>query len=73
MIPHNHSLQARVSWQAGDLVIWSNVAVLHTPTFDYDPDLPRSGDRAVGIGERPFLDRNSLGRRKALALERLAV
>ena len=38
-------------------------------TFDYADGTKRAGDRAVGIGEKPFFNPKSLSRREALALE----
>lgn len=46
--------------------IWDNRSVFHSATFDYDGIGERSGNRAVGIGERPYLDPNSLSRTTAL-------
>jgi hypothetical protein len=40
--------------------------VFHTATFDYDLEGERFGNRAVGLGERPYLDPNSTSRRLAL-------
>lgn len=48
--------------------IWDNRSVFHTATFDYDGFGDRLGNRAVGIGERPYLDPNSSSRREALGL-----
>jgi len=49
--------------------IWDNRSVFHTATFDYlDGSYgERFGNRAVGLGERPYLDPNSTSRREALA------
>jgi alpha-ketoglutarate-dependent taurine dioxygenase len=49
--------------------IWDNRSVFHTATFDYlDGSYgERFGNRAVGLGERPYLDPNSTSRRAALA------
>jgi hypothetical protein len=41
--------------------------VFHTATFDYDLEGERFGNRAVGLGERPYLDPNSTSRRAALS------
>lgn len=53
----SHDAQVRYSWSEGDLCIWDNSCVLHSATFDYDPTLERSGDRAVFVGETPYFDR----------------
>lgn len=47
--------------------IWDNRSVFHTATFDYAGQGERFGNRAVGLGERPYLDPNSTSRRTALA------
>jgi hypothetical protein len=47
-----------------DTAIWDNRSVYHAATFDYDG--ARTGQRAVSLGERPYLDPNSTGRREAL-------
>jgi alpha-ketoglutarate-dependent taurine dioxygenase len=50
------------------VAIWDNRSVFHTATFDYlDGNYgERFGNRAVGLGERPYLDPNSTSRRAAL-------
>ncbi|OJD36121.1 family taurine catabolism dioxygenase [Diplodia corticola] len=66
----NHELQVRFRWQnKNDIAIWDNRSVFHSATFDYDHIGPRFGNRAVGIGERPFFDPKSSSRREALARE----
>lgn len=47
--------------------IWDNRSVYHTATFDYDGFGSRTGQRAVSLGERPYLDPKSTSRREALA------
>lgn len=49
--------------------IWDNRSVFHSATFDYDNLGERTGNRAVGIGEAPYLDPNSKSRRETLAAE----
>lgn len=49
------------------IAIWDNRSVYHAATWDYDDLGPRTGHRAVGLGERPYLDPQSIGRREALA------
>jgi alpha-ketoglutarate-dependent taurine dioxygenase len=51
-----------IRWAA----IWDNRSVFHTATFDYDDQGERFGNRAVGLGERPYFDPNSTSRRAAL-------
>jgi alpha-ketoglutarate-dependent taurine dioxygenase len=66
LIVENHDLQVRNRWaNPNDLAIWDNRSVYHTATYDYDG--PRTGQRAVSLGERPYLDPQSVSRRHALA------
>lgn len=68
LIVENHDLQVRNRWVSpNDLAIWDNRSVYHTATYDYDG--PRTGQRAVSLGERPYLDPQSSGRREALHAE----
>lgn len=48
--------------------IWDNRSAFHTATFDYDGLGERFGNRVVGIGERPFLDPNSVSKADALTV-----
>ncbi|CRL25909.1 Taurine catabolism dioxygenase TauD/TfdA [Penicillium camemberti] len=67
LIVENHDLQVRKRWEnPNDLAIWDNRSVYHAATWDYDGLGPRTGHRAVGLGERPYLDPKSIGRREAL-------
>ncbi|KAL9067073.1 MAG: hypothetical protein Q9161_007163 [Pseudevernia consocians] len=66
LITENHQLQLRVKWHPEDLVIWDNRAVYHCATFDYDAK--RVGNRICGVGEKPYLDSRSSGRRYAMNL-----
>ena len=67
LIVENHDLQVRHRWQnVNDLAIWDNRSVYHTATFDYDGLGTRTGQRAVSLGERPYLDPKSTSRREAL-------
>jgi hypothetical protein len=69
LIVDNHDLQVRHRWQnVNDLAIWDNRSVYHAATPDYiGLDLgERTGQRAVSLGERPYLDPESVGRREAL-------
>ena len=66
LIVENHDLQVRNRWQSpNDLAIWDNRSVFHAATPDYDGMGERKGHRAVGIGERPYLDPKSKSRREA--------
>ncbi|CAI7675078.1 unnamed protein product [Penicillium manginii] len=70
LIVENHDLQVRLRWQnPNDLAIWDNRSVYHAATWDYEEIGPRRGHRAVGLGERPYLDPKSTSRREALAQE----
>lgn len=46
--------------------IWDNRTVFHSANMDYAGLGPRTGHRAVGIGERPYFDPNSKTRREDL-------
>jgi alpha-ketoglutarate-dependent taurine dioxygenase len=48
------------------LAIWDNRSAFHSATFDYDGLGERFGNRAVGIGEAPYLDTQSCSRTEAL-------
>ncbi|KAJ5243177.1 Taurine catabolism dioxygenase TauD/TfdA [Penicillium citrinum] len=70
LIVENHDLQVRQRWQnPNDLAIWDNRSVYHAATWDYEDIGPRRGHRAVGLGEKPYLDPQSPSRRQALAQE----
>ena len=47
--------------------IWDNRSAFHTATHDYEGLGERFGNRAVGIGEAPYLDPNSRSRTEVLA------
>lgn len=67
MILDNHDLQVRFKWRnKNDIAIWDNRSAFHSATFDYEGE--RFGNRAVGIGEEPFLDPNSKSRTEDLGL-----
>lgn len=51
------------------VAIWDHRSVYHAATWDYDGLGPRTGHRAVGLGERPYLDPESIGRQEALAAQ----
>ncbi|KAK4234030.1 hypothetical protein C8A03DRAFT_18999 [Achaetomium macrosporum] len=70
LVYKNHDLQVRFKWKnPNDIAIWDNRSVFHTATFDYlDGNYgERFGNRAVGLGEKPYLDPNSTSRRTALS------
>lgn len=66
-IAENHDLQVRYQWGKDDVAIWDNRATFHTATLDYG-NADRQGNRAVSIGEVPYYDEKSKGRREALGL-----
>ena len=51
------------------LAIWDNRSVFHTATGDHEGFGPRSGNRAVGVGEVPYFDPSSKSRREELGIE----
>ncbi|PWY86689.1 alpha-ketoglutarate-dependent sulfonate dioxygenase [Aspergillus heteromorphus CBS 117.55] len=68
LVMENHDLQVRFKWRnQNDIAIWDNRSAFHSATFDYEGLGERFGHRAVGIGERPYLDPNSGSRTEALA------
>ncbi|PYH44698.1 TauD/TfdA dioxygenase family protein [Aspergillus saccharolyticus JOP 1030-1] len=67
IVAESHDLQARLKWKnENDIAIWDNRSVFHTATFDYEGLGERFGHRAVGIGEKPFLDPKSRSRTEVL-------
>lgn len=70
LIIENHDLQVRHRWaNVNDLAIWDNRSVYHAATPDYIQDESlgeRKGSRAVSLGEVPYFDPQSTGRREAL-------
>jgi alpha-ketoglutarate-dependent taurine dioxygenase len=69
LIVENHDLQVRFKWlHPNDVAIWDNRSVYHSATFDYAGLGTRLGQRAVSLGEKPYLDPNSKSRREALGL-----
>ena len=65
LIVHNHDAQVRFKWNKNDLAIWDNRSNWHCATYDYAA--ARAGDRVCSLGEAPYLDLNSTGRREAIA------
>ncbi len=70
LIVENHDLQVRFKWNAvNDVAIWDNRSVFHaaTPDYIFEEGLgERKGSRAVSLGEKPYFDPASTGRRAAL-------
>lgn len=70
VILENHDLTVRFKWRGeNDIAIWDNRSAFHSATFDYEGLGERFGNRAVGIGEVPYLDVNSKSRTEALLEE----
>jgi alpha-ketoglutarate-dependent taurine dioxygenase len=75
LLVDNHDLQVRHRWvNKNDLAIWDNRSVYHAATPDYfGEDLgERTGQRAVSLGERPYLDPASTSRRETIKTEKAA-
>lgn len=69
LIVENHDLQVRLKWKTvNDVAIWDDRSVYHTATYDLLEGAKRTGQRAVSLGERPYLDPESKGRAEALKL-----
>lgn len=65
LIVNNHDAQVRYRWNKNDLAIWDNRSNWHCATYDYAA--ARAGDRVCSLGEAPYMDVNSTGRREALS------
>lgn len=68
-VSDNHDCQVRFRWEPNSVAIWDNRCTFHNATFDLD-DGVREGTRGMSLGERPYLDPNSLTRREALEKKR---
>ncbi|KAF1977271.1 taurine catabolism dioxygenase [Bimuria novae-zelandiae CBS 107.79] len=64
LVTQNHDAQVRFKWRANDLAIWDNRSTWHCATYDYQD--PRAGDRVCSLGEAPYLDVKSKGRKETL-------
>ncbi|KAK2046111.1 taurine catabolism dioxygenase, partial [Colletotrichum somersetense] len=63
----NHDLMVRFEWRnKNDIAIWDNRSVFHSGTGDYIGLGERTGVRAVGIHETPYLDPNSMSKTEYL-------
>lgn len=67
LVVQNHDAQVRFKWNQNDLAIWDNRSNWHCATYDYAE--ARAGDRVCSLGEAPYLDLNSTGRKEATAKE----
>ena len=69
LVHKNHDLTVRFQWRnENDIAIWDNRSTFHTATHDLEGQGDRFGNRAVGVGERPYFDPESKSRREALCL-----
>ncbi|KAK3652117.1 hypothetical protein LTR56_005248 [Elasticomyces elasticus] len=69
LITRSHDCIARMHWTKQACAIWSNACTLHAATPDtHLVSGNRTGVRASGIGEVPYLDPASVGRHTALGL-----
>ncbi|KAK3327991.1 alpha-ketoglutarate-dependent taurine dioxygenase [Cercophora scortea] len=66
LVTQNHDAQVRFRWRKNDLAIWDNRSTWHCATYDYAE--ARAGDRVCSLGEAPYLDLSSTGRREARGL-----
>ncbi|KAI1633092.1 TfdA family taurine catabolism dioxygenase TauD [Biscogniauxia mediterranea] len=66
LVTQNHDAQVRFKWNMSDCAIWDNRSTLHCATYDYAA--ARAGDRVASLGEAPYFDPESKGRRAALGL-----
>jgi alpha-ketoglutarate-dependent taurine dioxygenase len=64
LVTQNHDAQVRFKWRANDLAIWDNRSTWHCATYDYAE--ARAGDRVCSLGEAPYLNLASRGRRQTL-------
>ncbi|KAH9210308.1 putative TfdA family taurine dioxygenase [Leptodontidium sp. 2 PMI_412] len=64
LVSLNHDNQVRFKWGKNDVAIWDNRSNWHTATYDHNE--VRIGDRVVSLGEAPYLDTESVGRREGL-------
>ncbi|KAF7516379.1 hypothetical protein G7054_g14181 [Neopestalotiopsis clavispora] len=70
LITYGHDLQVRFKWHdIGDIAIWDNRSTFHCATFDFEGFGDRCGNRAVGVGEVPYLDPASKSRREDMGTE----
>jgi alpha-ketoglutarate-dependent taurine dioxygenase len=65
LIVNNHDAQVRFKWRKNDLAIWDNRSNWHCATYDYAA--ARAGDRVCSLGEAPYLDLASTGRKSAIS------
>jgi alpha-ketoglutarate-dependent taurine dioxygenase len=66
LVMQDHDAQVMFRWNKNDMAIWDNRSTWHCATYDYEE--ARAGDRVCSLGEAPYLDLESRGRREALRL-----
>ncbi|GAA5986227.1 hypothetical protein JCM10908_006465 [Rhodotorula pacifica] len=59
----NYEDHVKYKWSKYDVAIWNNSVVNHLATFDFG-NAERQGDRAVVVGETPYFDPASIGRKE---------
>ena len=64
LVALNHDNQVRFKWSKNDVAIWDNRSNWHTATYDHNE--VRIGDRVVSLGEAPYFDTASVGRKEGL-------
>ncbi|PVH75353.1 TfdA family taurine dioxygenase [Cadophora sp. DSE1049] len=64
LVALNHDNQVRFKWSKNDVAIWDNRSNWHTATYDHNE--VRIGDRVVSLGEKPYFDVESVGRKEGL-------
>jgi len=69
LVTRSHDCIARMKWTRNATAIWNNSCVWHAATPDtHMVEGNRVGVRASSIGEVPYLDPKSTGRREALGI-----
>ncbi|CZS96905.1 probable taurine catabolism dioxygenase [Rhynchosporium graminicola] len=64
LVSLKHDNQVRFRWSQNDVAIWDNRSNWHAATNDHND--VRIGDRVVSLGEKPYFDPRSVGRREGL-------
>ncbi|KAL2069393.1 hypothetical protein VTL71DRAFT_14072 [Oculimacula yallundae] len=70
LVTLNHDNQVRFKWNKNDVAIWDNRSNWHAATYDHGD--VRVGDRVVSLGEKPYFDAKSIGRREGLEARQAA-
>lgn len=64
LVAQNHDAQVRFRWSKNDVALWDNRCTFHCATYDYEE--ARAGNRVCSLGEAPYLDPASTGRKASL-------